>query len=244
MNTEALINLISKRVMEQLQKLESAAPPLSRKKVLVLGESLHGAEAGAGLELVFLRDAENARAEDFDHILIADLPNKLLGEMAMGLERGGEGCVIVEALMQGKTVHILEEGIVYRQFRDTAKPAFYKLFCDKEQTLISYGMEVLPAAQLTAVLAGGSDSKGDAKTGCKTCAVDAKPEPAVMPVSESQQPQDKGVLNLDKRVISERDVRNGFEQGYMRFFVGKKALVTPLANDFIRVKNLLLDRAC
>ena len=239
MNTEALTELILKRVMEHLsgaqpQDKEIPAPAASQS-VLVLGDNFDPACLGSGFAVTYLKDSAQASAADFNHIVVADLPNKLLGEMVMGLERGGEGCVIVESLLLGKTVYVLEEGIAYRRFRDTAKPAFYKLFQDKEQTLVSYGMEVVPQGQLASVLAG---------TECQAC----QAAPVAQPVQPAPLPTAKPkVVNtesytVDKRVISESDLRQGVDKGFTRFIIKAKALLTPLAGDYIRVKSLEVDR--
>ena len=159
MNKDALIALITRKVLEQVNQ-SSPLPQVStpaQKSVLVIGNADRTALKeclGSEFRLSFLADSSDLCADDFDHIVLAELSNKFLSEMAIGLERGADGCVIVESLMQGKTIYVLEEGIAYRRYKETAKPAFYQLFQDKEKKLVQFGMEVVAGCQLKAVLNG------------------------------------------------------------------------------------------
>ena len=246
MNTDALIELISKKVLEQLTM--AAAPvavtqPVRKESVLVIGEKVDREALtqalGQGFEISLLADVLEPSAENFDHIVLADLPNKLLGDMAMGLERGRDGCVIVESLMLGKTVHILEEGIVYRRFKETAKPAFYQLFEQKEQALVSYGMIVVACTDLARVL------KGEVVAPAATVPA-ARTTPAVVATTSALEPvksvRTDAMEITHKRVISERDLSRAHEDGYTRFAVTQQALLTPLAKDFVRLNELQVDR--
>ena len=49
-------------------------------------------------------------------------------------------------------------------------------------------------------------------------------------------------LILEKRVINESDLRRGFDQRYNRIVIPPKALITPLAQDYINTKNLQVER--
>ena len=243
MNTDALVELIAKRVMEQLLALQGATEARkAHQSVLVVGDcdNRQQLELALGHEYVlsFTADRENdehPQPAKYDHIIMASLSNSLLSALTIGLERGSEGCVIVESLLLGKTVHILEEGIAYRRFRDTANPAFYQVFQDKEATLCSFGMAVVTL-----------DSLSDALTGVDT---PEKPETAsinevVYQVSAPKErayvePKlaDKGVFNLEQRVIGEKDLRTCYEQGYRKIRLQERALITPLAKDFLRMKE-------
>ena len=240
MNTDALIELISKKVLEQLTMAAAPAAvtqPVRKESVLVIGEKVDREALtqtlGQGFEISLLADVLEPSAENFDHIVLADLPNKLLGDMAMGLERGRDGCVIVESLMLGKTVHILEEGIAYRRFKETAKPAFYQLFEQKEQALVSYGMVVVSCTDLTKAL------KGEVVAPAATV-------PAVVATTSALEPvkpvRTEAMEITHKRIISERDLSRAHEDGYTRFAVTQQALLTPLAKDFVRLNELQVDR--
>ncbi|CAM3598093.1 hypothetical protein [Parendozoicomonas haliclonae] len=238
MNTEALIELISRRVMEQLLQAGTTIVPAQaaarKESVLVLGqdgqavrESLWG-----HFEVTLLEEVEQPSAADYDHIVLANLPNKLLGEMAIGLERGADGCVIVESLMMGKTVHILDEGIAFRRFKATANPAFFQVFEDKVNTLVGYGMQVVNQACLKDVLSGKAVVQAAVRSAEQAA-----------PVVEAVRPVMAGAMSfVGKRVISERDLERANEQGYTVFEVPETALLTPLAKDFVRLNHLHLNR--
>ncbi|WP_067516479.1 hypothetical protein [Endozoicomonas ascidiicola] len=243
MNTDALVELIAKRVMEQLLALQSSqAISKPMPSVLVVGDCddrVQLEQRLAGFQLTYSAEQPSADPAAFDHVLLTTLPNSLLSALAIGLERGDEGCVIVNSLLLGKTVHILEEGIAYRRFRETATPAFYQVFQDKETTLCSFGMKVVNLGQLSSVLAG-------AETFART--ESAAVNEVVYQVGAAREKNVAGVqlVNndihmLEKRVIGEKDLRTCYEQGYRHIKLMEKAVVTPLAKDFIRMnKDLVL----
>ena len=251
MNTDALVELIAKRVMEQLLALQGATEARkAHQSVLVVGDcdNRQQLELALGHEYVlsFTADRQNderpqpARPQPakYDHIILASLSNSLLSALAIGLERGSEGCVIVESLLLGKTVHILEEGIAYRRFRDTANPAFYQVFQDKEATLCSFGMAVVTLDSLSDALTGVDtpEKQEIASVNEVVYQVSAPKERAYVEPKLA----DKGIFNLEQRVVGEKDLRTCYEQGYRKIRLQERALITPLAKDFLRTKQDLI----
>ena len=238
MNTDALVELIAKRVMEQLQALCSESAVIKPKSsVLVVGDCqdrpLLEQTLGNAYQLSYTSDQENCAGinpAEFDHIVLATLPNSLLSALAIGLERGSEGCVIVESLLLGKTIHILEEGIAYRRYRQQANPAFYQVFADKEATLCSFGMQVVRMNQLAEMFAGGTSTS-----------VHDGAHVASETVVTSLASQKMHVIT--NRVVGEKDLRTCYEQGYRRVKVQERAVITPLARDFLRLKEDLVVSA-
>lgn len=236
MNTDALVELIAKRVMEQLQALGSESAAINPKSsVLVVGDCqdrpLLEQTLGNAYQLSYTSDQENPAGinpAEFDHIVLATLPNSLLSALAIGLERGSEGCVIVASLLLGKTIHILEEGIAYRRYRQQANPAFYQVFADKEATLCSFGMQVVRINQLAQMFAGGK-----ATTTHDSAHV----------ASETVVTANQKMHVITNRVVGEKDLRTCYEQGYRRVKLQEKAVITPLARDFLRLKEDLLVSA-
>ncbi len=244
MNMDALVELIARRVLEELLARSGNLTTEAAKKetVLVVGDCADrealAQKLGQGFCLSFAADMEKPEAAAFDHIILASLPNSLLSALTIGLERGSEGCVLVESLLLGKTVHILEEGIAYRRFRETAKPAFYKVFQDKEEQLLSFGMQVTGLENLTAAL------RGQVAT--------AVPVPQLATVNEVAYqvapPAEVSMTDtcvtgkaceLTQRVVGERDLRRCLEQGFTRITLGPDSLLTPLAKDYIRMTSEL-----
>ena len=46
----------------------------------------------------------------------------------------------------------------------------------------------------------------------------------------------------NKKLISEMDLRKPFMNGMKSVVIDKKSIITPLANDFIRIHNLKVKR--
>ncbi|WBA81386.1 hypothetical protein [Endozoicomonas sp. GU-1] len=245
MNTDALVELIARRVLEQLLALQGEAETgKPNPSVLVVGDCHNRQQLeqalGNDYALSFTVDLQNDERPEpakYDHIILASLSNSLLSALAIGLERGSEGCVIVESLLLGKTVHILAEGIAYRRFRDTANPAFYQVFQDKEATLCSFGMNVVTLDNLPAALTGGASSEKPEATSVNEVVyrVNAPERKAVA----GPKTVDTEVFNLERRVVGEKDLRACYEQGYRKIRLPERALITPLAKDFLRMKDEL-----
>ncbi len=80
---------------------------------------------GNRYQLTYTCDQQGITAinpDEFDHIVLATLPNSLLSALAIGLERGSEGWVIVESLLLGKQYIFLRKAsptavIVRRQIQ-------------------------------------------------------------------------------------------------------------------------------
>lgn len=243
MNTDALVELIAKRVMEQLLALQGTTEARKpHQSVLVVGDCDNRQQLelalGNDYALSFTADRQNderPQPAKYDHIILASLSNSLLSALAIGLERGSEGCVIVESLLLGKTVHILEEGIAYRRFRDTANPAFYQVFQSKEETLCSFGMKVVTLDLLSGVLSGNTQQEKPVTTSVNEVVyqVRAPTESAAI----ARKSVDKGIYMLEQRVVGEKDLRACYEQGYRKIRLQEKALITPLAKDFLRIRE-------
>lgn len=229
--------------MEQLLALQGQQIiSKTRQSVLVVGDCDNRQQLEQALEndysLSFIsdqQDGERLEPAKFDHIVLVSLSNSLLSALAIGLERGSEGCVIVESLLLGKTIHILEEGIAYRRFRETANSAFYQVFQSKEETLYSFGMKVATLDQLAGVLSGNTQQEKPVITSVNEVVyqVSAPTESAAI----ERKAVDKGIYMLEQRVVGEKDLRACYEQGYRKVRLQERALITPLARDFLRIKE-------
>ncbi|WP_211825000.1 hypothetical protein [Kistimonas asteriae] len=244
MNTDALVELIARRVLEELLARSGSLTTETVKKetVLVVGDcadrDAFAKTLGQGFCLSFAADMDQPEAAGFDHIILASLPNSLLSALTIGLERGSEGCVLVESLLLGKTVHILEEGIAYRRFRETAKPAFYKVFQDKEAQLLSFGMQVTGLDSLAAALRGQVVSEVPAPQRATVNEVTYQVAPPAE-VSMADASVIGQACELTQRVVGERDLRRCLEQGFTCITLGPDSLLTPLARDYIRMTSEL-----
>ena len=238
MNTDTLVELIARRVMEQLYALHGEmATNKPKSSVLVIGDCQDRQQLeqtlGNDYQLSYICDQQgtiSSNPDEFDHIVLAALPNSLLSALVIGLERGSEGCVIIESLLLGKTIHILAEGIVYRRYRQTANPAFYQIFANKEATLCTFGMKVVELAQLAESFASAEPTVAEAV--CQSTNTEN--------VVYMSQPASTTVQVITGRVVSEKDLRACYEQGYRCIKLQENAIITPLARDFLRLKTDLV----
>ena len=244
MNMDALVELIARRVLEELLARSGnlTTEAVKKETVLVVGDCDDrdglAAALGQGFCLSFAADMETLEPAAFDHIVLASLSNSLLSALTIGLERGSEGCVLVESLLLGKTVHILEEGIAYRRFRETAKPAFYKVFQDKEAQILSFGMQVSCLNNLAAALRGQDAPAAPAHQATSINEIAYQVAPPAE-VSMTDTPVTGQSCELTQRVVGEKDLRRCLEQGFTHITLGPDSLLTPLAKDYIRMTSEL-----
>jgi len=129
---------IIRRVLEEMKKLEDTGE--KKKKLLVLGnvneiEKEIRIKYEKTFELEFSLCFDDACA--FDTLLIAEITPNTLQKMAMGMNpRMGP---IMEALMRGKSVRFLEEGLVHRKFISTCPLKLYKLYEESVEKIIGLG---------------------------------------------------------------------------------------------------------
>lgn len=235
MNTEALVELISKEVLKQLSTEGSYNRALdTRESILVIGGDSNREKLIRTLrnyKLSFMFEQEQPHLDDYDHLLLAEMSSKLLADSALGLENCLEGSLLMEALMSGKSVYLLEEGIAYRRYTSTAKSALLKLFQQKESELLSYGVKLVQLNNLKQQLSDKSDC-------CDRVSTMTAHEEKKNDKPSNDGSYQEGVFSIHTRVVRECDFLNGMEQGYRHFSVIDGALLTPLAKDCVRLQEL------
>lgn len=130
---------IMKKVLEEIRKMESAKE--DREKMLVIGEAQRFEKElrdryGAHYELEF----DTCFDEDvqFDVLLLAQISPNTLQKLAMGMNpRVGP---VMEALMSGKEVLYLSEGLLHREMAKTCPKMLYRLYEDSVKKITSFGI--------------------------------------------------------------------------------------------------------
>ena len=229
MNIEELIEVISSKVLEQLkQQSKTDLSAVRPQKVLVIAASdsdkrwLCG-KSRAGAEFFFLEDIEHAEADDYDCILILEMSNSLLTDVAQAIGHSRDAVIIVESLLRRKPVYLVESGIIYHQFSDLANPKLFELFQQKEQDVISFGVSLVKKIDVFNVLSSAYCHYCKHKSGVDC--IELKSE-------------DSDIFSINEKVVRERHLQAGVEQGYRRFTIQQNSIITPLASDFARLQVL------
>lgn len=131
---------IVKKVLEEIRKLESERR--DRKKMLVIGEALSAKEDQlkrkyeAHYELEFASCFDEQA--DFDLLLLAEISPTTLQKLAMGMNPSIGP--VMEALILGKDVRYLPEGLFHRSHEKTCPRLLYGLYEDAVKKIASLGI--------------------------------------------------------------------------------------------------------
>ena len=151
---------------------------------------------------------------EYTTILISELSEEQLAHLAMGCSYTDEERCILKALLQGKTVYLLESGIAYRKYKKTAHKPLYTLYQDYENKFVQYGVRIIHHV-------------GELFH-------NQKDEPHLMNPKE---------INLKhKKLLLETDFMHTLLEPFTVIEVNKKCIVTPLAEDYIRSHKLKIKR--
>ncbi|MGV8981826.1 hypothetical protein [Clostridium sp.] len=233
MDIEKLVNLVTKEVMKRIPQ-STADTSMDKEKILVISscsEDLTMVE-----ELLehkyepHIYNEEDINLSKYQHIIVTNLCNKGLSSMALGLCDDSVQAFIVEALFNGKQISILKEGIQYRKYSTNANEALYNLYKQYECKIVSYGVSIINENDLLKSMTWSNDMNSKSE------------EVAKIVVLEDTLQNHQVVEISNKRLITESDLKKLYMNGIKEVKVIKKAILTPLAQDFVRIKRLQINR--
>ena len=170
----------------------------------------------------------NKDIKDCDVLVISRLCLRGLCNLAMGNSVSDEERFILKMIMRGKKVYVMEDGLEYKRYKQTAPKTLYNKYLNFEKEIKSYGVEIInnPKSILNEVKINYKEEYAKDNTEIKVN----------VNLTEN-------TLDLrSKKLISESDLRKPQINGIDKILLGKKSIITPLANDFIRIHNLKLDK--
>ena len=217
---EQLIDSITNEVLRRLQSLRFSNQN-SKKSMLVLSEGndpipesirkdYQIMETDRSLELARL----SSMIDSVECILITSLSATQLANLALGCGEGRFLEGVRYALLLGKTIFVLEEGLSYRTYRKSAHKTYYRRLLEYEECIKSYGIEILEQKMST--------PKG------------------VMhhldPGEEICYREDN--YTIDKKLITEKDLMNLKVSSQKEVWIRKNSIVSPSALDYARAHHI------
>ncbi|MEG0641456.1 MAG: ethanolamine utilization protein [Clostridium sp.] len=218
MNYDELINSIVEEIYKKINGKSDLN--INRKKAIVVWDN--NLENYSKIQSEYEVISYEEGLTEYDAVIISSLCLRGLSNLAQGSSISGEERFILKAIMLGKKVYIMENGMEYRKYKDTAPEELYKKFISFERELISYGIKVI---EDVSILLDYKDSS-----------IEVKREVV------SNNTDEKVIEFRNKRLISEGDLKKPHINGVKKIIVDKKTKITPLAADYIRIHHLKVER--
>lgn len=166
--------------------------------------------------------------KESDIVIVSRLCLRGISNLSIGNSTSNEERFILKMLMMGKKVYIMEDGLEYKRYKPSAPKALYNKYIAFEQELKKFGVNVVK--DVFNILDENKVTYKEEVNSNETI------------IHEAIEANDE-VLDLrNKKLISESDLRKPQMNGVNKILVGKKSIITPLANDFIRIHHLKVDR--
>lgn len=224
MDYEKLIEFLVDEIYKRIQDEDNKSNYLEKKKsIVVIGEN----------DVDFYKEALKefdinpltSECKDCDILLISKLCIKGLSNISQGTCTTKAENFALEMLLKGKKVYILEDGIEYRKYKNTAPKVLYNKYIKFEEELLAYGIEIINDLNELSI------ESRDQKVSFNGIKEEKDLEPSIT--------ADELTINLsNKKLVSESDLRKPHINGVKTLIIDKKAMLTPLAKDYIRINNL------
>ena len=239
MDMDLLIELAVRAVKAYLEKdgTIAAAAPVEPRKALVLteehcGETCSIEAYGSELCKVDCALAQNyeVNVDDYDVVVLKDMTNSNLFKIANGCTDNKFLALAAEAILKGKRVIMVKECVEILKYAETAPKALYNNIYKNLQILLDSGVELVEEENVKTALNDGIEVPAEvpAKAPEAPAPVAVKEEaPAPAPKAESSD----SVLVLNKRVVTERDIKAAAAQHYTKIQLVDKPVITYLAKD-------------
>lgn len=234
MDYDNIVNLIVEEIYKKINNKEFTQ--VSKPKAVVLWDDVSKFDLLKD-EYEVIGFDKSIRSTDI--LIISKLCMRGLANLALGNSTSDEERFILKMLMKGKKVYILDEGIEYKRYKETAPKALYKKYISYEDEIKTFGVEIVKDIR-NITLNKKQDSKRLSLTD-----KNMKKEEEFSKLQEitSQLMIDEQSLDLrNKKLISESDLRKPAINGAKNVLVNKKSIVTPLAMDFMRIHRINLKK--
>lgn len=222
MERTELIEEIIRRVTEKLNQLDQPAPeeqPSDQRPGLLILTQAHGTQCHQLLEsqavgkrwkvTCALEREYRVELSEYEAVVLGDLSCAALGLIASGVESCDYTRLAIQAILSGKKVYILEEGVELYRYRETAPKGYYKMLRDKLSFLESNGAILRGREDLERILTG---EKSPTKASAPECSGEKE-------------------KRLSKRVLTERDLIEAEKEGFGAVRVDQGCIITALAKD-------------
>lgn len=227
MNYDKLVDLIVKEVYKKLE--ETNKNIVKHKIAVIIGDVELDPITKSNLDQEYTVTSYNEEQLEADIAIVSTLSIKSMANIATLTGINEEENFIINMLLAGKKVYVLENGLEYRKYKNTAPRALYNKYLSFERELKVYGIDIVEFIEKV-------EDKTTRKEEYK------KIEDISILETSNFISEEMSFEIRNKKLISEMDLRKPFMNGMKSVVIDKKSIITPLANDFIRIHNLKVKR--
>ncbi|WBW94913.1 hypothetical protein [Oceanirhabdus sp. W0125-5] len=237
MDMEKLVNSITEEVMIRIKELQNEG---NEKKQRILLASSNDSEIYKSiLNKLYEFPRKVDTLENFEHeldcyedIILCGLDNRELANLALGVDCGQKEHIAIMGILKGKRIFLIEEGIEYRSYHNTANKVFFSIYKEYERRLCSYGITLLRKDNILKAL--------NSKNVCSKvqCGCELELQNELTDIVEETDVVDF----TNKKLISEADLKKMFRNGIKSIKIHKRTVLTPLAKDFIRINHINVNK--
>ena len=224
LDEKSLIESITREVMKKLEeriKKSELERPIKKDKILAIAMSDHKIlyEVNDRYDVDEFDDAKAPiDINPYDVILLGSISYQELVHISMGLANTKVTTMVIEAILRGKKIYIVEEGKTYSKYKDTANTNFYKMLKGYEEQVIAFGIEWINANEINHRLLDVRIEKLEKINKSKML------EGTYMPKED----------DVHEKIITESIAKQYKEKGLKRLRMNENTIVTPLAQDYLR----------
>ncbi|MDB0438869.1 ethanolamine utilization protein [Clostridioides difficile] len=196
--------------------------------------------------------------KDCDAVIVSKLCMRGICNLALGNSFSDEERFLLKMLMKGKKIYVLDEGIEYKHYKETAPKTLYNKYRDYEDDIRRYGVKIIKSlSEVVSSKIAFSEEKFNKEKFSKDILnkevlnkemlnKDILNKEALNKEISNEEKikiDDKFSIDLTyKRLISESDLRKPMINGTKSIIVSQNSIITPLAMDFIRIHNITVKR--
>lgn len=212
MNIEKLVGYLTKEVIKNLNLDKER-----KDEILVINSKEEKKEIKSdNFKLVYLSELEELNIEDFKHIIISSFTLNQLTNIAIGKSDDNITSIIIECILKGKNIFILNDGVIYRKYKTTSNENFYNMIEGYEKNIISFGIKFIDKKDIDNLI---NDNKKNIE-------------------KEHDIIDTKNRHKIENKIITESVLENIYRKGHKSITINNNAIITPLAKDYIRINNL------
>lgn len=222
MDLEKIIQMVTDEVYKKLR-----GTALGKRQHLVILSSQPVPEIEDKLSMQFDISYYHEGIRDCDLLLIPTICVQLLANVANGLSTANRERFVFSMLLKGKKVFALEEGLLYRKYKQTAPASLYKMYGDFVETIKTYGIQMIQQAE---ALQGQLQSEP------------VNTDPEFLGKSRSVGETNYLMEILTKRVVTEADLKRCYLKQIREIVIDQASILTPLAHDYLKEQQMIVHR--